>query len=99
VISLAGVVAAPLTSAAQQVPRIGWLTNSVVHTANVEALREGMRALGYPEVRLELRAAAGQMDRLSALAAELLSLNVTSSLPTAVRRRLLRNRPLQPFPL
>jgi putative ABC transport system substrate-binding protein len=76
VISLAGVVAAPLTSAAQQVPRIGWLTNSVVHTANVEALREGMRALGYPEVRLELRAAAGQMDRLSALAAELLSLNV-----------------------
>jgi ABC-type uncharacterized transport system substrate-binding protein len=74
--SVAGVVATPLASEAQQVPRIGWLTNSVVHTANVEAFREGMRALGYPEVRLEFRAAAGRMDRLSALATELVSLNV-----------------------
>ena len=77
--SLAGVLAGPLTVEAQRagkVPRIGWLTNSVVHTQNVEAFREGMRALGYPEIGLELRAAAGRTDRLAALAAELLALNI-----------------------
>jgi putative tryptophan/tyrosine transport system substrate-binding protein len=74
--SLAGAISGPLISDAQQIPRIGWLTNSVVHTANVEAFREGMRALGYPEVRLEFRAAAGRVDRLSALTAELVALKV-----------------------
>ena len=77
--SLAGVVAAPLGAEAQQAgrsPKIGWLTSSLVHAPNVEAFREGMSALGYPEVRLEVRAAAGRVDRLSAFAAELLSLNV-----------------------
>jgi putative ABC transport system substrate-binding protein len=57
-------------------PRIGWLTSSVVHPHNVEAFREGMRALGYRDVSVEVRAAAGRMDHLSALAAELLALNV-----------------------
>jgi putative ABC transport system substrate-binding protein len=77
--SLAGVLAAPLAAEAQQAdrtPRIGWLTSSVVHAPNVEAFRAGMRALGYPEVRLEVRAAAGRVERLPALAAELLALNV-----------------------
>jgi putative ABC transport system substrate-binding protein len=76
--SLAGALAAPLAVGAQagKIPKIGWLTSSFVHVPNVEAFREGMRALGYPEVRLEVRAAAGRVDRLSALAAELLSLNV-----------------------
>jgi putative ABC transport system substrate-binding protein len=76
---LAGAVAAPFAAEAQpagKIPRIGWLTSSVVHTPNVEAFREGMRTLGYPEVRLEVRAAAGRVDRLSALATELISLNV-----------------------
>jgi len=75
-----GFLAAPLAAEAQQragkPPRIGWLTSSVVHANNVDAFREGMRALGYPEVNLEFRAAAGQVDRLSTLAAELLALNV-----------------------
>jgi len=35
-----------------------------------------MRALGYPEINLDTRAAEGQMDRLPALAAELLQRNV-----------------------
>ena len=74
--SLAGAISGPLISDAQQIPRIGWLTNSVVHTANVEAFREGMRAIGYPEIRLEFRAAAGRVDRLSALTAELVALKV-----------------------
>ena len=74
-----GLLSAPLASEAQQagkVPRIGWLTNSIVHTPNVEAFQEGMRAHGYREVSLEFRAAAGRIDRLAALAAELLALNV-----------------------
>ena len=57
-------------------PRIGWLTSSVVHTQNVEAFRDGMRALGHPDITLEVRAAAGQMDRLLTLAAELVGRNV-----------------------
>ena len=69
---------APLAQAQQagKPPRIGWLTSSVVHTQNVEAFRDGMRALGHPDITLEVRAAAGQMDRLPALAAELVGRNV-----------------------
>jgi hypothetical protein len=36
--------------------RIGWLTSSVVHTRNVEAFRDGMRALGHQLV-VNLKAA------------------------------------------
>ncbi len=79
-ISLVGgsILAAPLAAVAQQgaIPRIGWLTNSTVHTPNVEAFREGMRALGYRAVNLEFGAAAGRIDRLPALAAELVGRNV-----------------------
>ena len=69
---------APLAQAQQagKPPRIGWLTSSVVHTQNVEAFRDGMRALGHPDITLEVRAAAGQMDRLPALAAELVGRTV-----------------------
>lgn len=69
-------------------PRIGWLTSSVVHTRNVDAFREEMRALGYREIRLEIRAAEGKMDRLPAQAAELVALPldviVTDGGPAAV---------------
>jgi ABC-type uncharacterized transport system substrate-binding protein len=77
-LALATVVAAPLASEAQQTarPLVGWLTSSVVHTANVEAFRNGMRARGHPDIGLELRAAAGHMERLPVLAAELVALNV-----------------------
>jgi putative tryptophan/tyrosine transport system substrate-binding protein len=72
-------LAVPLDAEAQpsaKAPRIGWLTSSVVHTRNVDAFRQGLRALGYTEVSLEFRAAAGHMDRLPSLAAELLTLGV-----------------------
>ena len=67
---------APLAAQAQKVvtPRIGWLTSSVVHAPNVDAFRQGMRVLGYPDVSIEFRPAAGQVDRLPALAAELVAL-------------------------
>ena len=70
---------APVAAEGQETgkpPRIGWLTSSVVHTRNVDAFREGMRALGYPDITLEARAASGQMERLPALAAELVGRNV-----------------------
>ena len=77
---LGTVGAAMLAAEAQQgprnPPRIGWLPSSVAHANNIEAFRGGMRALGYPEINLVVRAAAGQMDRLQALAAELLQRNV-----------------------
>jgi putative ABC transport system substrate-binding protein len=58
-------------------PRIGWLTSSTVHAPNIRAFQEGMRRLGYADFHLEVRAAAGHPDRLSALATELLALNVS----------------------
>jgi len=74
-----GVLAVPLGAEAYQsdkAPHIGWLTSSVVHTRNVDAFRQGLRVLGYTEVSLEFRAAAGHMDRLPSLAADLLALGV-----------------------
>ena len=70
---------APLVAQAQpggKVPRIGWLTSSVIHEPNVNAFREGMRGLGYSEVTIDFRAAAGHADRLPTLASELVRLKV-----------------------
>ena len=71
-----GLLTAPLAAQTQKVvtPRIGWLTSSVIHAPNVDAFRQGMRVLGYPDVSIAFRAAAGQVDRLPALAAELVAL-------------------------
>jgi ABC-type uncharacterized transport system substrate-binding protein len=72
-------LAAPLMARAQpggKVPRLGWLTSSVIHEANVNAFREGMRGLGYSEVSIDFRAAAGHADRLPTLASELVRLKV-----------------------
>ena len=72
-------------------PRIGWLTSSVLHTRNLEAFRQEMQALGYREMSLEVRAAEGKMDRLPALAAELVALPldviVTDGGPAVVAAR------------
>src|SRR4029453_15315106 len=77
--ALVGALVTSLVASAQppgQIPKIGWLTSSTIHAPNVNAFREGMRSLGYPEIRLEARAAAGRADVLAALAADLLTLNV-----------------------
>ena len=78
-LGILGLLAAPQAAQAQEagrVPRIGWLTSSAVHAKNVEAFRTGMSALGYRDVRLDLRAAEGRTERLPALVAELLALKV-----------------------
>jgi putative tryptophan/tyrosine transport system substrate-binding protein len=84
--SLAGALAAPLTAEAQQAGRrwrIGYLSlvsgNLERYKPWLAAFRDGLRELGYIEgenVIIEQRYAAGQVERLPALAAELVRLKV-----------------------
>src|SRR6187549_1351715 len=76
-------LAAPLAAEAQQaakVARIGYLATSLgVSPQRPEAFRQGLRDLGYVEGRnlvIEYRDAEGKVDRLPALAAELVALKV-----------------------
>jgi putative tryptophan/tyrosine transport system substrate-binding protein len=64
-----------------KVPRIGYLTGATPdgQSARTEAFRQGLRELGYVEgksVVIEYRYAEGKLDRLPALAAELVRLKV-----------------------
>jgi putative ABC transport system substrate-binding protein len=64
-----------------KVPRIGYLTTDTGGrgSRNAEALRQGLRDLGYVEgqnIAIELRSAEGNNDRLPAMAAELVRLKV-----------------------
>jgi putative tryptophan/tyrosine transport system substrate-binding protein len=71
---------------AKSVPRIGFLSRDL-HPSdsrasprrNLEAFRQGLRELGYVEgknIIIEYRYAEGRVERLSALAEELLRLNI-----------------------
>ena len=77
-----GLLAAPLAVEAQQpkkVPRIGFLTLLAGPTPLEEAFLQGLRDLGYIEgqnLMIEYRWAAGKVDRLPALAEELVRLKV-----------------------
>jgi putative tryptophan/tyrosine transport system substrate-binding protein len=77
-----------------KVPRIGYLTadsRSARADVRAEAFREGLRELGYVEgknIVIEWRQAEGKLDRLPALAAELVRLKVdviVTGGPTATR--------------
>jgi len=72
-----------LTEAQQQakIPRIGYLStvSFAVNAARIEALRQGLRELGYVEgknIVIEWRSAEGKLDRLPSLATELVRLPV-----------------------
>jgi hypothetical protein len=92
---LGGAAAAwPLVALAQQrkVPTIGVL---VVEASGLEQFwrlfREDMAELGYVEgqnIRYEFRSDQGQISRASALAAELVRLNVDLSLPKTISERI-----------
>jgi putative ABC transport system substrate-binding protein len=75
-----GMLAAPLAAKAQparKIPRIGVLSPASPPHPSIDAFRQGLRDLGYVEgqtVLLEYRYAAWQLDRLPALAAELVQL-------------------------
>jgi putative tryptophan/tyrosine transport system substrate-binding protein len=100
-ISLLGgaAVAWPLAARAQQagkVWRIGMLETipAPANAANIEALRNGLRELGYVEGRnlvIEYQSADGRAERFPALAADLVRLNVdlivTRGTPSALAAR------------
>src|SRR5918999_216435 len=75
---------AMLSAYAQQslrVPRIGYLTGATPdgQSARIDAFRQGLRELGYVEgknIVIEYRYAEEKLDRLPALAAEIVRLNV-----------------------
>ncbi len=79
-----GVAAAPLAADAQptgRVYRIGILESvpAAQNTANLDALRQGLRGLGYVEGRnlvIEYRSADGRAERFPDLAAELIRIKV-----------------------
>jgi putative ABC transport system substrate-binding protein len=65
----------------EKIPRIGYLAGASLSaiTYRTKAFREGLRELGYVEgknIIIEWRSAEGKLDRLSALAAELVRLKV-----------------------
>ena len=80
---VAVVVVAAIAHAQQpgKIPRIGYLSTNTpaAMSTRTEAFRQGLRELGYVEgknIVIEYRYAEGKRDRLPALAAELVRLNV-----------------------
>jgi putative ABC transport system substrate-binding protein len=82
---MAWALAAPLTSFAQQptkIARIGFLhaaSPEGIGDVHLQAFRDGLRELGYVEgknLQLEVRWGEGKLERLPALAAELVQLKV-----------------------
>jgi ABC-type uncharacterized transport system substrate-binding protein len=78
-----GTLAAPLAAGARQaakIARIGYLMLDLAASPHLrEAFRQGLRDLGYVEGRnvvIEHRSAEGKLERLPALAAELVALKV-----------------------
>src|SRR2546426_3721895 len=81
--SLVCAFASPHATGAQQaakIARIGWLAGNRAASPHLpEAFRQGLRDLGYVEsgnVVIEYRDAGGKVERLPALAAELIALQV-----------------------
>src|SRR5215475_11439976 len=95
--TLGGAAAWPLAARAQELARrIGMLETipPQANAANFDALRKGLRELGYDEGRsliIEYRSADGRAERFPALAAELVHLNVdaivTRGTPSALAAR------------
>ncbi len=89
-----GLLASPLATEAQQagkVYRVGYLSIASGPSPRTEALRQGLRELGYVEgknITIEYRFAQDKVDRLRALATELVDLKVdliVTGGPTATR--------------
>src|SRR5260370_29950031 len=77
-----GLLASPVAAEAQQagkVYRIGYLSIGSGPSPRTEALRQGLRELGYIEgknITIEYRFAQNNIDRLRGLATELVGLKV-----------------------
>jgi len=108
VTGLGAILGAPLAAEGQQaakVPRIGFLSLNAAPNLHLrDAFRQGLRDLGYVEGRnvvIEYRDAAGQFERLPALAAELIARKVdvivtTGGCPSPKPRRILNAAEILP---
>jgi len=101
-----GIVVAPFAAEAQQaakIARIGYLALNLVASPHLpEAFRQGLRDLGYVEGRnvvIEYRDAEGKWDRLPALAAELVALNVDVIVAAATRHALAAKQATRTLPI
>src|SRR5713101_5160816 len=102
-------LAAPLTADAQpptKVPRIGYLetasTELPVAQAMLDAFRQGLRERGYVEGQtfvIEYRAAAGRVERLPDLVAELARLKVNVIVASATPAALAAKRATSTIPI
>jgi putative ABC transport system substrate-binding protein len=87
-----------------KIPRIGYLStvSPAANATRIEALRQGLRELGYVEgknIIIEWRYAEGKVDRLPSLAAQLVRLKVDlivtgASPPTRAAKELTRTIPI-----
>src|SRR5260370_7531285 len=101
-----GLLAAPLAAEGQQpakVARIGFLSLNLAPNPHLkEAFRQGLRDLGYVEghnVVIEYRDAEGKLERLPALAAELIALQVDVILAGGTPQPLPATQPPTPLPI
>src|SRR6266487_1680967 len=107
VLALLALGAAPLAAGAQQaakVARIGYLSPNLAASPHLRAaFLQGLRDLGYVEGRnlvIEYRDAEGKLERLPALAAELVALKVdvivvpTSTLAVLAAKQATRTLPI-----
>src|SRR5262245_10034131 len=93
VVVLLAVAVIAETQQPTKIPRTAYLIGSYLSTmtARTEAFRQGLRELGYVEgknIVIEWRSAEGKIDRLPALAAELVRLKVdiiVTNGPTSTR--------------
>src|SRR5258706_8618201 len=83
VLTIALMISGAIAEAQQpnKIPRLGYLAASTpsANSTRVDAFRQGLRELGYVEgknIVIEFRFAEGQLDRVPALAAELVRLKV-----------------------
>jgi putative tryptophan/tyrosine transport system substrate-binding protein len=99
------ILAAPLTVSAQlppRVPRIGYMGNLATSPHLRESFLQGLRDLGYIEGRsmmIEYRDAEGKLDRLPALAADLVALKVDVIVVTSTPAALAAQRATQTIPI
>ena len=105
-IATGALLVAPFAAEAQQaakVARIGYLTGDLgARPHRLEAFRQGLRDLGYVESRnvvIEYRDAEGELERLPALAAELVALKVdvivaSGTLAAMAARQVTRTLPI-----
>src|SRR5262245_63407683 len=94
----------PVGAEAQQaakVARVGWLTADG-NPAREDAFRQGLRDLGYVEghnVVIEYRSAEGKLERLPALAAELVGLKVDVIVPAVTAAALAAKQATRAIPI